>query len=349
MTDNKKELVLVTGGSGFLGVWSIIKLLAANYRVRTTIRSLKREKDVSNMLAAANVTNLDDLSFYEAELSKDDGWSEAVKESTYVLHVASPFPLGPPKHEDDLIIPAREGTLRVLRAARDAGVKRVVVTSSFGTIGYGQQDRDSSNPFTEKDWTISDAPGLTAYLKSKTIAERAAWDFIEKEGRALELTVVNPVTIFGPVLGSDSSPSVEVPLRLMNGSLPACPRLSFSIVDVRDAADLHLLAMTDPKAKGERFLCVVPPPMTIKEISLTLREKLGKAANRCPTRELPDFVLKLIALWDPAIRLVIPDLGKEKPASNDKAKNLLGWQPRSSVVTIVDTAESLIKFGLVKS
>ncbi|KAF2103634.1 nucleoside-diphosphate-sugar epimerase [Rhizodiscina lignyota] len=349
MASNGKELVLVTGGSGFLGVHCILKCLSANYRVRTTIRTLPREKDVRDMLTAGNATNLEDVTFIEADLAKDDGWNEAVKDCAYVLHVASPFPMSVPKHEDDIIIPARQGTLRVLRAARDAGVRRVVITSSFGAVAYGHEDWDTSKPFTEKDWTNPDGPGVSAYIKSKTVAERAAWDFVEEEGGNLELTVIQPTAIFGPILGPDFSPSVEIVLRLMNGSLPGCPRLSWGIIDVRDAADLHLIAMTHPKAKGERFLCVSPPVMTVKEISLALRERLGAAAKRCPTRDLPNFLLRLIALFDPAVALVTPELDKIKPASNDKARNLLGWEPRSNVDAIVASAESLINFGVIKT
>jgi len=260
--------------------------------------------------------------------------------------VASPLPPGAPKHEDDLIIPARQGTLRVLRAARDAGVKRVVVTSSFAAIGYGHTG--VKKPFTEEAWTNPNGPGVNPYTKSKTLAERAAWDFIEKEGGSLELSVVNPVGIFGPVLGPDFATSIQLVQRLLNGSLPGCPQLGFGIVDVRDVADLHLRAMTDPKAKGERFLGVSPPSMTVLQISLALRERLGKAAKRSPTRVLPNFVLKLIAWFDPAVGLIVPELGNYKDMSNDKAKNLLGWEPRSAVDALVATAESLIKFGLVQ-
>jgi dihydroflavonol-4-reductase len=299
------------------------------------------------MLKVGEAANLDKLGFVVADLTKDEGWNEAVEGCTYVLHVASPLPPGAPKDENDLIIPAREGTLRVLRAARDAGVKRVVVTSSFAAIGYGHGKVDK--PFTEEMWTDLNGPGVNPYIKSKALAERAAWDFIEKEGGSLELSVINPTGIFGPVLGHDFAVSVELVQRLLNGALPGCPQLNFGVVDVRDVADLHLRAMTHPKAKGERFLCVSPPSMTVLEISLALREQLGEAAKRSPTRVLPNFLLRLIAFFDPTVALIIPELGKFKVLSNDKAKNLLGWQPRSNVYALVATAESLIKFGLVKT
>jgi len=339
------ELVLVTGGSGFLGVYCILSCLAAGYQVRTTIRSPQREDDVRKMLKAGEATNLDKLSFAVADLSKDDGWKEAVEDCAYVLHVASPFPAEPPKHENDLIVPAREGTLRILRAARDAGVKRVVVTSSFAAIGYGLGKPDTV--FTEESWSNVDGPAIGAYQKSKTLAERAAWDFIEKEGGSLELAVVNPVGIFGPILGPDFSTSIQIVQRLLNGSVPGCPQLSFGVVDVRDVADLHLRAMTDPKAKGERFLCMSPPAMSILEISLVLRERMGKTAKKAPTRTIPNFVLRFMAFFDSAVALIVPELGATMNASNDKARSLLGWQPRSNVDAVIATGESLVKFGLV--
>jgi nucleoside-diphosphate-sugar epimerase len=337
---------LVTGGSGFVGAHCIIQCLNASFHVRTTVRSSKRENDVREMLKAGEATNLDKLTFAVADLTKDEGWKEAVEGCTYVLHVASPFPPGSPKDENDLIIPAREGTRRVLRAARDAGVKRVVVTSSFAAIGYGRGE--TTKPFTEEMWTDPTGPGINPYLKSKTLAERAAWDFIEKEGGSLELSVINPTGIFGPVLGPDFATSIQLVQRMLNGALPGCPQLSFGVVDVRDVADLHLRAMTNPKAKGERFLCVSPPPMTVLEISLALRERMGNTAKRSPTRVLPNFLLRLIAFFDPAVALILPELGQVKDVSNDKAKNLLGWQPRSNVDALVATAESLIKFNLIK-
>ena len=346
MVEDNNELVLVTGGSGFVGAHCIIACLSAGYRVRTTVRSLTREDDVREMLKAGDAPNLDSLTFAAADLTKDEGWKEAVEGCTYVLHVASPFPPGAPKDENDLIIPAREGTLRVLRAARDAGVKRVVVTSSFAAIGYGH--KETPQQFTEELWTDPDGPGVNPYIKSKALAERAAWDFIEKEGGALELSVVNPGGIYGPVLGPDFAVSIELVLRLLNGALPGCPQLNFAVVDVRDVADLHLRAMTDPKAKGERFLCVSPPSMSVLEMSLALREKLGKQARRSPTRVLPNFLLRAIAFFDPTVALIIPELGQFKDVSNEKAKTVLGWQPRSNVDSLVATAESLIKFGLVK-
>ena len=239
------EMVLVTGGSGFVGSHCILTLLNAGYRVRTTVRSLAKEPEVRRMLATAGADPGEELSFVAADLGSDDGWPQAVAGCRYVLHVASPFPGRQPKDENDLIVPAREGALRVLRAARDAGVKRLVLTSSFAAIGYGTPAKDT--PYTEADWT--DPTGrVSAYVKSKTLAERAAWDFIDREGGDLELAVVNPVGILGPVLGRNLSTSIELVRRLLSGSLPGLPKTSFGLVDVRDVADLHLRAMVDPAA-----------------------------------------------------------------------------------------------------
>jgi nucleoside-diphosphate-sugar epimerase len=325
-----EELVLVTGGSGFIGAHCILQLLNAGYRARTTVRSLQREADVRAMLRTGGADPGDRLSFVAADLGGDSGWREAVAGCEYVLHVASPLPPKPPKHEDDLIVPAREGALRVLRAARDAGVRRVVLTSSFAAIGYGHKPQ--AEPFNETDWTDLNGNDLTAYTKSKTIAERAAWDFIAAEGGALDFSVVNPVGVFGPVLGPDYSASILLVQRMMDGALPGCPKLHFGAVDVRDVADLHLRAMTDPAAKGERFLATAGDFMSMVEIAAVL----------------PNWLLHLAALRDPAIKLILPELGKVKNATGEKARRILGWTPRSNEDSLIATAESLIRLGLLK-
>ncbi len=340
------ELVLVTGGSGFIGAHCILQLLNAGYRVRTTVRSLRREADVRAMLKQGGLAQSDDrLTFAIADLEKDAGWPEAVDRCDYVLHVASPLPPSVPKHEDELIIPAREGALRVLRASRDAGVRRVVLTSSFAAVGYGHSPQ--STPFTEKDWSNLNSD-VAAYPKSKTLAERAAWDFVAREGGALELSVVNPVAVFGPVLGADYSASILLIQRLMDGAMPGCPRLHFGIVDVRDVADLHLRAMTHPSAKGERFLAVAGDFVWMRDIARILKARMGAGAKRVPTRELPNWLVRLASLRDPAIKLILPELGKRKNATNEKSRRMLGWTPRSNEESVAATAESLIRLGLLK-
>ena len=340
------ELVLVTGGSGFLGAHCIQKLLEAGYRVRTTVRSLARKGDVLAMLAVGGVTPGDALSFAAADLTKDDGWREAMAGCAYVLHVASPFPPGVPKNEDELIVPAREGVLRVLRAARDAGVRRVVQTSSFAAVGYGKP-LPVGRPFNEEDWT--DPSGdVSAYVKSKTLAERAAWDFIAREGSALELSVVNPVGIFGPVLGADHSTSTLFIQRMMDGALPGLPRMVFGVVDARDVADLHVLAMTSPAAKGERFLAVSGDFMWVAEIAATLRRRLGAAAARVPTRILPDWLVRTVGLFSAEAAPAAPQLGPLKNATSAKAARVLGWTPRTREDALAATGESLVRLGLLK-
>ena len=286
------------------------------------------------------------LSFAVAELGSDAGWPEAVSGCTYVLHVASPLSAGVPKHEDELIIPARDGALRVLRAARDAGVRRVVLTSSFAAIGYGYP---ADHPtFTETDWTDLNAGGLSAYVKSKTLAERAAWDFIAKEGGALELAVVNPVVVLGPVLAADYSPSLDIVRRLLNGGMPLLPQLAFGIVDVRDVADLHLSAMTSPAASGQRLLAVAGDFMSVQQIAELLRRRLLEAARRVPTRVAPNWLMRLVSLFNPTIAQFSSELGKVKSASNRKAVELLGWSPRSNEEAIIAAAESLIRLRLLQ-
>jgi nucleoside-diphosphate-sugar epimerase len=336
--------ILVTGGSGFIGSHCILQLLAAGHRVRTTVRSLKREGDVRAMLKEGGAEPGDRLSFAAANLEDDAGWAGAAAGCEYVLHVASPFPIEAPKHEDELIVPAREGALRVLRASRDAGVKRVVLTSSFAAIGYGHKPQKA--PFDESSWTDLTGEGVTPYAKSKTLAERAAWDFMAREGGGLELSVVNPVAVFGPVLGPDYSTSIVLVKRLIDGGIPACPRLYLGIVDVRDVADLHVRAMTHPAAKGERFLAVEGGNMSILDIAKTLRSRLGAAAKKVPRLQLPDWLVRMAAKRDPALKQIVPELGKVKDATGEKAKRMLGWAPRSKEDAIVASAESLLRLRL---
>ena len=337
--------VLVTGGSGFIGSYCIMQLLAAGHTVRTTLRSLKREGDVRAMLKQGGTEAGDRLTFVAADLEKDGGWGEAAGSCEFVLHVASPFPAGLPKNEDELIVPAREGALRVLRASRDSGVKRVVLTSSFAAVGYGHPPQQA--PFDETNWT--DLSGSVApYVKSKTLAERAAWNFIAKEGGGLELCVVNPVAVFGPVLGPDYSTSILLLQRLMDGSVPGCPQLYFGVVDVRDVADLHIRAMTHPAAKGERFLATAGNCMSILDMAKVLKRRMGASANKVPTLQLPNWVVRTSAMFNPVARQILPELGRVKNASNEKAKRVLGWAPRSNDESIYATAESLVRLGLLK-
>ena len=345
------DLVLVTGGSGFIAAHCIAHLLNAGYRVRTTVRSLKREPDVRTMIQRAQRGGADRstlLSFALADLEQDEGWAQAVDGCRYVLHVASPFPLGAPKDENDLIRPARDGALRVLRAARDCGVERVVLTSSSAAILYGHSPQAA--PFDERSWTdIAAGPtAVTPYAKSKTLAERAAWDCHAPEGGRLQLAVVNPVGVFGPALGPDYSSSLVLAKRLLDGTVPGLPRIRLGVVDVRDVADLHLRAMINPKANGERFLAVAGDFLSTVTFARILKSKTGSLGKRVPIRQLPDWFVRLFALFDRDAALLLPELGKTLNATSAKAQQLLAWRPRPAEEAILATAESLQERGLLK-
>jgi dihydroflavonol-4-reductase len=336
------ETVLVTGGSGFLGGWCLVELLQRGYAVRTTVRDIAREPEVRARLES-QVEVGDRLSVSAADLGGDEGWERAVDGCDYVLHVASPFPPVQPKDPDELIVPAREGALRVLRAAFAAGVGRVVLTSSVAAVG-GSTNR-SSVPLTERDWTDADNPKLTPYTRSKTLAERAAWNFVEERGEAGKLAVVNPGAILGPVLSDDRSFSLELVERLLKG-VPGTPRIGYSIVDVRDVADLHIRAMTASEAGGERFIAV-DRFLWMSEVAKVLRERLGEGAAKVPKRSVPDLVVRGMALFDPGIRSIVGQLGRRVEMSSEKARTKLGWSPRPSEETIVDCAQSLVDEGVV--
>jgi len=335
------DLVLVTGGSGFVGSRCIVTLLERGYRVRTTVRSLQREPEVREMIARGGVDAGARLQVVEADLLADAGWSAAVDGCTNVLHVASPFPLGVPNDPDELVRPARDGALRVLGAARDAGVRRVILTSSFAAIGYGHAPR--STPFTEQDWTRLDGERpVEAYPRSKTLAERAAWDFVAAEGNGLELATVNPVGIFGPLLAVDTSTSIEIVRRLVDGAIPGLPQLRFGVVDVRDVADLHVLAMERDEARGERFLAVSGDFMALRDMAVAIKTGLGERGRQVPTRELPNWLVRLAGRFDAGVRQLLPELGVSKHASSAKARELLGWAPRSREEALVASAEALL-------
>jgi len=335
--------VLVTGGSGFVGSHVIVQLLSAGHFVRTTVRSPQREQDVRTMVREGGGESAGRLSFFVADLERDDGWDDPVAGCDYVIHVASPMPLAAPKNEDEVIVPARDGVLRVMRLAREAKVKRVVLTSTCGAIYYGHPPQTA--PFDETSWTNLRGK-MSAYVKSKTIAERAAWEFMAAEGGGLELSVVNPSGIFGPVLGPNLSSSIELVKRLMNGA-PGCPALYFGVVDVRDVADLHLRAMTDPAAKGERFIAVSGQAMSMLDIARVLKARMGSAAQKVPTRQLPNWLVRIAALFDPGLRQLLPLLGNLRNATSAKAERVLGWKPRPGEDAIVATAESLVRFGVL--
>ncbi|MDR6806029.1 dihydroflavonol-4-reductase [Dyadobacter sp. BE34] len=340
---NTEKSVLVTGGAGFIAVHCILQLLNAGYRVRTTLRDLNREPAVRAMLREGGVEAGERLTFIKADLSSDAHWDEAVKDCTYVLHVASPTPKLNFKHEDEMIIPAREGVLRVLRASKDAGVKRMVLTSAIGAIVYGHPKQTA--PYDEAVWT--DTTHAPAYQKSKTLAERAAWEFMKSEGGNLELAVVNPAAVMGPVLGPDYSHSIYLVKNLLTGKMAGCPKINSCFVDVRDVADLHLRAMLDPKANGERFIATGGESIWLAEVAKMLKANLGDKAGKVKAMQLPNIVLRIAALKDPMVKSMVPLLGMQMNLTSAKAIELLGWSPRSPKDAILAAAESLIRLNLL--
>jgi nucleoside-diphosphate-sugar epimerase len=289
-------------------------------------------------MLASEVEVGDRLSVHQADLMSDEGWAEAVDGCDYVLHVASPFPPSQPKDPDELIVPAREGTLRVLRAALDAGVKRVVVTSSVAAVRNG--GRTAEEPLTEEDWTDPDKPGLTPYVRSKTIAEQAAWALVRERDQVDRLTTVNPGAIIGPVLSDDRSYSLQAIERMLDG-MPGLPRLGFNFVDVRDVAALEAIAMSSPEAGGQRFIAV-ERWLWMSDVAEILRERLGDRASKVPSRNIPDFLVKAMSLFDSDLRSITGELSVMSVRSGEKARARLGWKPRPSEETIVDCAESLL-------
>lgn len=342
-----QQRVLVTGGSGFIAGHCILQLLEQGHLVRATLRSLARQDAARAVLAGAGMVNANNLSFAAADLLSDTGWPEAVSGIDVVLHVASPVQPGHVANENDVIIPAREGTLRVLRAAKNAGVKRVVLTSAFHAVSWGHKHSD--HVFTENDWTILDGPGVDAYGKSKTLSERAAWEFIKAEGGAMELATMLPVAVMGPVMGKDISGANHIIQRMLNRDMPAFPNLFIPIVDVRDVASAHILAMTNSAAAGERFLISNGPALALKEIGAIIRDNLGPAASRVPTRSIPDIAVRTMSLFNPELRAFTPDLGFSKKTTNEKARRVLGWTPRPPSEAIISAAKSMVERGLVKA
>lgn len=334
--------VLVTGASGYIAGSVIQSLLADNWVVRGTIRDLPRAGAVR---AALGVTS-DQLELVEADLTSDAGWDAAASGCRFVQHIASPLPVGVPKHEDDLIVPARDGALRVLRAAKGAGVERVVMTSSTAAICYGMTR--ASQIFTEADWSDLTSADTYAYVKSKTIAERAARDFMAGAGAGMEFVTINPGMALGPVMGGDYSGSLVVLTKLLDGALPGCPRFGFPIVDVRDIAAAHLTAMTGAGLDGERFLCA-GKFLWMRDIADILKSRLGDRAKRVPGRNIPDWLVRLLGRFDAEVRMVLPELGRERICNASHARDRLGWVSRPPEETIVDAARSLIAHGLVKA
>lgn len=342
----KKQLVVVTGGSGFIAVHIILQLLQQGYAVRTTVRAAKKEDVIKEMLFNGGVKDFSDLSFAQADLSSDKNWEETMRGATYVIHVASPTPKLNFKNEDEMIRPAVDGVLRVLKASKDAGVKRVVLTSAYGAVFAGHKNR--TTPYTEKDWSDLSAKNIHPYQKSKTMSEMAAWDFIKKQGDGLELATVNPVGVMGPVLSAKYSHSNIQIQQMLEGKIKALPKVDSGYVDVRDVAGLHILAMTSPKANGERFLATTGETLSMMDVADILRNEFPDYAKNIPTKTIPNVVVKTAALANPQLRMIASIVGKYAGTSNEKAKDLLGWNPRSAKAAILATAQSMIDLGIVR-
>lgn len=331
------EKVLVTGGAGYVARWCIRLLLERGYQVHATVRDQSAATGLRSLLAGGDPER---LRVFTVDLLRDDGWKQAADSCAYVLHVASPFPAAQPKDPNELIAPAREGTLRVLESAYAAGARRVVVTSSVAAIRNSGAP-NTGRPLTEEDWADPGDGSLTPYDQSKVIAERAAWDYARDTGNTERLSVVAPGAIIGPLLGSRRTYSLEIIDRLVTGSMPAIPRLGFPFVDVRDVADLHLRAMTAPAAGGQRFVGT-GPFLWLTDVAAILRSELGAQAAKVPTRRAPDLLVRLLARFDPGLRSVVGELGHRIDYSASKAESRLGWTPRPVSDSIVDCARSIL-------
>ncbi len=331
---------LVTGGSGYIAGFLIRQLIDEGWTVHTTIRNLRREAEVRGWLGA----DADRLHVFAADLEHDDGWAEAIAGCTHVAHVASPFPLGVPKHADELIIPAREGVLRALRFARAAGIQRFVLTSSMAAVAYGHGKGARVN--READWTNLDDPKIMPYVRSKTIAERVARDWVAAEGGDIEFASVNPAAVFGPLMSDDLSTSIELVKQLLEGKVPMCPDVGFGIIDVRDVADLHYRALTAPGIRDERYICS-GPFLKMIDVATILRANLGEKARKVPTRRMPDWLLRAMALLRPELKQLVTELGNVRSADSSHATETLGWTMRPPEEAILATAHSLFERRIV--
>jgi len=338
------DTVLLTGASGFIAKPTILALLDRGYAVRGTVRSAAKGDALKQHLAP-HTDALDRLTLVQAELTADAGWAEAAEGCRFVLHMASPFPLQAPKRDEEVIGPARDGTLRVLKAAKAAGVQRVVLTSSFVAVGYGLAGDRPAKPLTEADWTDPDSPDNSAYSRSKTLAEKAAWDYVAGEGAGLELTVINPALVLGPVMAGDPGASVSLVLKMLKGDLPGYPKMGFGVIDVRDVAELHIRALTQPDAAGQRYIAS-NDFLWMGDMVQILKAHFPKYRRKLPKFPLPNMVVRMAAMTDPDVKSNLFELDKERRLDASKARKTFDWHPRTSEQAIKDCAESLIARGL---
>lgn len=340
---NEKKLVLVTGGSGFIAIHTMAKLLQKGYRVRASLRTMSRQDEVKAMLKQAGVSDLAELSFVKADLTDEASWIPAMDKVDAVMHIASPTPATRPDSADEMVKMAVDGLLNVFKAAKKAQVERIVLTSASGAVLAGHKNHPEI--FTEEDWSDLSAP-INAYQRSKTMAEQAAWKFAKEN--QLDLVSILPVAVMGPVLGQDFSHSNQAIKNMFEGKMPQLLRLAFDYIDVRDVADLHLLALENPQAVGERFLATTGENISYKAQAKLLKEHFGPQANQVSTREIPDFLVKFLAHFKKDLKMPATFLGQNTACSNAKAKKLLNWQPRSAESSIIATAQSMFDLGIIK-
>jgi len=344
---NQSETVLVTGGSGFVAMHIILQLLQKGYHVKTTVRSLKSKDKIIDALKANGITNTENLSFAETELTKDDNWATAMEGCYYVLSVASPVFFEIPNDENEAIRPAVEGIKRILKFAKNADVKRVVMTSNFGAVGFSQTDNNRET--TEADWTDPNLKGLSVYEKSKTLAEMAAWDFVKKEGGKLEFATINPVAIFGPSLNEHISGSLDIVKHLLDGTMNPVPPIPLNLVDVRDVADLHIRAMESPKANGQRFIATADGQISIPEIAKFLIKTNPEITSKVSTKNIPVFAVKLASLFNAKAKEGVMFMNMNRKVSNAKARKLLDWKPiGTNEEIILASVDSMKKYGIAK-
>jgi len=334
------KTVLVTGGTGYIAGEVIRQLLDRGWTVRTTVRNkAKSEAGLKERFG-------DGLSVFQAELMDDAGWAEANQGCTHVAHVASPIAASAPKDENEMIVPAREGTLRALRFAMEAGVKRFVQTSSMAAVAYGRSEKEYT--VDESDWTDINHPDVYPYVKSKTISERAAREWVAENCPDMEFVSVNPSMVLGPVESADFSPSVEAVRQLLSGEMPMAPDLGFAVVDTRDVAALHVKCLEEPGLRGERFLAA-GKFMKMIEVGAVLRAGLpAEHARKVPTRVMPNFLVHILSLFNAGVASIKGELGKSRHVDASHAEERLGWKTRPEEESIVDCAKSLIEHGVVK-
>jgi dihydroflavonol-4-reductase len=336
------KTVLITGISGFIAKHCAIELLRHGYSVRGTVRSASKAEEVKTTLSKH--CDIARLEFIQADLMSEAAWANAMQGLHGVLHIASPFPLNEPKDPQELIRPAVEGTLRVLRAAIDAKVPRFVQTSSTVAVAFGHP-RDRTAPFTEDDWTVLTNPAVNSYGRSKTMAERAARDLIDGTKPTMHFSTVNPGFVLGPLLDRDIGTSGEAIQMFLRGKYPGCPRLSFPVVDVRDVANMHRLALETAEPSGGRYLGVSGTAWFV-DMMRPIKARLGAHAKKVPTSELPNFLIKLIGIFDPTARAIVPDLGQYIPVDNQRTRVALRMDFIGVEESAPAMAQSLVDLGL---